>query len=56
MEKFISGYCRTQDCTRMVCVEKENGQLAEVDCAYVRCPFRSECTIAAAIQDFLQEI
>ena len=54
-ETFISGYCRTQDCSRMVCAVKENGTLSDVDCAYTRCPFTGECTIAAAIRDFLQD-
>lgn len=53
METFISGYCRALDDSRMVCVEQEDGQLLEADCAYPNCPFSAECTIARGIQDFL---
>lgn len=54
-ETFFSGYCRTQDCSRMVCVVKENGTLQEADCSYEACPFTPECTIAKAIADFLKD-
>ena len=53
-EKFISGYCRTQDCSRMVCVVTENGSLSEVDCSYEGCPFTGECTIAKEITTLLE--
>ena len=33
-EKFISGYCRVLDCSRMVEVILSSGQLDEVDCCY----------------------
>ena len=54
-EKFFSGYCRTQDSSRMVCAVKENGQLLEVDCSYEGCPFTGECTVAKNIDEFLSE-
>ena len=54
-EKFFSGYCRTQDSSRMVCAVKENGQLLEVDCSYEGCPFTGECTVAKNIAEFLIE-
>lgn len=54
-ETFISGYCRTQDCSRMVCVVKENGKLLEADCSYESCPFTAECTVAKGIAAFLQD-
>ena len=54
-EKFFTGYCRTLDKSRMVCVTKENNTLAEADCAYACCPFTGECTIAKSITDFLNE-
>ena len=55
-EKFFSGYCRTLDCSRMVCVVKENGQLTDVDCSYEGCPFTGECTIAQSITAFLEQV
>ena len=54
-ETFISGYCRTQDCSRMVCVVTEDGVLTEVDCSYECCPFTTECTVAKSIQELLQK-
>ena len=54
-ERFFSGYCRTLDCSRMVCVVKEDGTLSEVDCSYEGCPFIGECTVAQGIRAFLQE-
>ncbi len=54
-ERFFSGYCRTADCSRMVCVVKEGGSLTEVDCSFEGCPFTGECTIAKAIAEFLSE-
>ena len=54
-ERFFSGYCRTVDNSRMVCVVKENGQLLEADCSYECCPFTKECTVAQNITAFLEE-
>lgn len=54
-EKFISGYCRNIDNSRMICVVKENGELLEADCDYPVCPFVQECTISESIATFLQE-
>ena len=54
-ERFFSGYCRTQDSSRMVCAVKENGQLSDVDCSYEGCPFTGECTVAKSIAAFLNE-
>ena len=53
-ERFISGYCRTQDNSRMVCVVTENGTLLEVDCSYEGCPFTGECTMAKEIASLLK--
>lgn len=53
-EVFFSGYCRTQDKSRMVCAVKENGLLTEVDCSYEACPFTTECTVAQRINAFLK--
>ena len=54
-EVFFSGYCRTQDNSRMVCAVKEDGKLTEVDCSYEVCPFTAECTVAQKIQAFLAD-
>ena len=45
-EAFISGYCRTLDCSRMVTAELEDGCLTEADCLYPDCPYAGSCTIA----------
>jgi len=49
-EEFISGYCRTQDQSRMVAVEVEDGDLF-ADCSYGGCPYEDRCTIAARIRE-----
>ena len=49
-EAFISGYCRTQDQSRMVAVELDDGSL-EVDCSYDTCPYTDSCTIAQRIEE-----
>jgi hypothetical protein len=49
-EEFISGYCRTQDQSRMVAVEIEDGELS-VDCSYGACPYEENCTIAQRIRE-----
>ena len=45
-EKFISGYCRQLDASRMVEVVAENG---EVDCCYGSCVYQGSCLIAKEI-------
>lgn len=54
-ESFFSGYCRTQDCSRMVCAVVEDGKLTDVDCSYEICPFTADCTVAQAITAFVKE-
>lgn len=48
-EKFISGYCRVLDQSRMVTVVLENGTLVEVDCCYGNCVHEPNCPIAGEI-------
>ena len=48
-EKFISGYCRQLDASRMVEVIAEGGEIAEVDCCYGNCVYQSSCLIAKEI-------
>ena len=49
-EEFISGYCRTQDQSRMVAIEIEDGQV-DADCSYGSCPYEDKCTIAQRIRE-----
>ena len=48
-EKFLSGYCRQLDASRMVEVILEDGKIAEVDCCYGNCLYQSNCPIAKDI-------
>lgn len=54
-ERFISGYCRQLDASRMVEILLENGILKEADCAYGGCVYESSCPIAAEIRQAQQE-
>ena len=63
-EKFISGYCRQLDASRMVEVvvengdivfiraqqQVENGEIAEADCCYGSCVYQGSCLIAKEIE------
>ena len=53
IEKFVSGYCRQLDASRMVMAVAQNGQLTEADCAYPDCPHTPSCPIAQALEDFI---
>ena len=37
IEKFVSGYCRQLDASRMVEVILEDGEITEIDCCYGNC-------------------
>ena len=50
-EKFISGYCRQLDASRMVEVIVENGELSEVDCCYGNCVYQSSSLIAKELSE-----
>lgn len=54
MEKFISGYCRMLDKSRMVDVEEEDGEMF-IDCAYRNCPHAPVCEIGKQITAFLKQ-
>lgn len=54
-ESFISGYCRTADGSRTVCVITENGRLIEVDCCYDSCPYTGNCTVAQQISQLTMD-
>ena len=49
IEKFISGYCRVLDCSRLVEVLLTDGTVEEVDCCYGNCICQPNCPIAKEI-------
>ena len=51
IEKFLSGYCRQLDGSRMVEVIVEDGEIAEVDCCYGSCVYETNCPIAREIAE-----
>ena len=53
VEKFVSGYCKQLDNSRMVEVILENGEVTEADCCYGSCIYQANCPIAKEI-DSLQ--
>ena len=50
-EKFISGYCRQLDASRMVEVVAEDGTVTEVACCYGSCVYQGSCLIAKEIDN-----
>ena len=50
-EKFLSGYCRQLDASRMVEVILEDGEVTEVDCCYGSCTYESTCPVARQIHE-----
>ena len=48
-EKFISGYCRVLDCSRLVEVVLQGTEIDEVDCCYGNCIYQPNCPIAKEI-------
>ncbi|MEE0109356.1 MAG: hypothetical protein UEP57_00475 [Oscillospiraceae bacterium] len=51
IEKFLSGYCRQLDASRMVEVIVEDGEVSEVDCCYGDCVYQGSCPIAKEIDE-----
>lgn len=51
IEKFVSGYCRQLDASRVVELLLENGKVTEVDCLYGSCVYQSDCPVAAQIAE-----
>ena len=49
IEKFLSGYCRQLDGSRMVEVLIEDGEISEIDCCYGNCLYQASCPIAAEV-------
>ena len=50
-ERYLTGYCRCLDASRIVEVVTENGKLDECDCSYGSCKFQSQCTVAEKIEE-----
>ena len=51
IEKFVSGYCRQLDASRMVEVILENGEIIEIDCCYGNCVHQANCSIAKEVDN-----
>ena len=51
IEKFLSGYCRQLDSSRMVEVLIEDGEVTEVDCCYGNCLYQGSCLVAKEIDE-----
>lgn len=54
-EKFITGYCRQLDASRMVEVILEDGALSEADCCYGSCLYQTNCPIARQIEEWTEK-
>ena len=52
-EKFVSGYCRCLDQSRMVAAVYANGVLTEADCGFPDCPYAPNCSIAEKLREEL---
>jgi len=50
-EKYLSGYCRQLDGSRMVEVVLENDKITEIDCCYGNCIHQGNCLIAKEVAD-----
>ena len=55
VEKFISGYCRQLDASRMVEVILEDGEVTEVDCCYGNCIYQANCVSAQQIDENVEK-
>ena len=55
IEKFLSGYCRQLDASRMVEVILEDGEVMEVDCCYGNCIYQANCVIAQQIDECVEK-
>ena len=54
IEKFLSGYCKQLDSSRMVAVLIEDGALTEADCCYGSCVYQPNCPLAKEIEALLE--
>ena len=53
IEKFVSGYCRQLDASRIVEVILEDGEITEIDCCYGNCVYQSNCPVAREIEEMV---
>ena len=51
IEKYVSGYCRQLDGSRMVEVIVQDGEITEIDCCYGNCVHQVNCAIAQEIDE-----
>ena len=51
IEKFVSGYCRQLDGSRIVEVILEDGKIIEIDCCYGSCVHQGNCGVAKEIDE-----
>ena len=54
-ERYLTGYCRCLDNSRIVEVVTEDGKLEECDCLYGSCKFQTQCTIAQGIEEMIAD-
>ena len=54
LEKYLSGYCRQLDGSRMVEVIMEDGEITEIDCCYGNCIHQGNCLIAKEIDSLIK--
>ena len=54
-ERYLTGYCRCLDNSRIVEIVVEEGKIEECDCLYGSCKFQMQCTIAQGIEEILSE-
>ena len=50
-ERYISGYCRQLDASRMVEVILEDGEVLEIGCCYGNCVHQCSCSIAKEVDE-----
>ena len=53
-ERYLTGYCRCLDASRIDEVVTEDGNLEECGCSYGNCKFQCQCTIALGIEDLTE--
>ena len=53
-ERYLTGYCRCLDASRIVEVVTGDGNLEDCDCSYGNCKFQSQCTIAQGIEELTE--
>lgn len=56
LEKYVSGYCRQLDASRIVEVLVCDGTVEEADCSYGSCVYEPNCPIAKEIRILAEEL